>query len=168
MIRKVDHVAIAVPDIAEALALFAGVFGGTFLNGGDDEGHGIRTVQLALPGLNVELIQPISDDSYLQGHLERRGPGLHHITMLVDDLEAAVGELVAADREVVDTDMEHDDWKETYIRPRSAFGTLLQIVETGVDSDTPVEGIELEDVLAGRVVWDGGRPRMRSERDRSA
>ncbi len=163
MIRKVDHVAIAVPDLVEAVELFAGVLGGTFVIGGDDEDHGLRNVQLSLAGLKIELIQPIREDSALQRFLDRRGPGFHHVTVLVDDLESAIGTLVEAGRQVVDTDVTHAGWKETYVRPRSAFGTLLQVVETNRNWDVLLEDITIEDVLAGRVVWDGDRPRLRRE-----
>jgi methylmalonyl-CoA/ethylmalonyl-CoA epimerase len=161
VIRKVDHVAIAVADLGEAVELFVDILGGTFVIGGDDEGHGLRNVQLALGGVKIELIQPIRDDSALQRFLDRRGPGFHHLTVLVDDLEAAIGTLTAAGREVVDTDTTQAAWKETYVRPRSAFGTLLQVVETDRDWDAPLGEITLDAVLAGRVVWDGARPRLR-------
>jgi methylmalonyl-CoA/ethylmalonyl-CoA epimerase len=152
-VRSLDHVAVAVPDIAEALPLFRDVLGGQFVAGGDDERLGIRTLQLRLPNVKVELMQPIREDSYLHAYLERRGPGFHHATILVEDVEEAIADLEGRGFEVVDTDLSHDGWRETFVRPRSGFGTLLQIVDTDRDWGRTSEEVTLEDVLAGRAVW---------------
>jgi methylmalonyl-CoA/ethylmalonyl-CoA epimerase len=161
-------VAIAVPDLAEAVELFVGLLGGTFVSGGDDERHGLRNVQLALNGLKIELVQPIREDSDLQRFLDRRGPGFHHMTLLVDNLDAAIEDIAATGREVVGTHAEHAAWSETYVRPRSSFGALLQIVETDRDWNAPAAGITLEDVLAGRVLWTDEAFVLRSEIERDS
>ena len=52
---------------------------------------------------------------------------------------------------------------ESYIRPKSGFGALIQIVETDERWDVPVPGLTIEDVLAGRAIWRDGRARLRTE-----
>lgn len=164
-LRRVDHVAIAVPSIAEVVPLFVDLLGGEFVNGGDDPVLGIRTVQLRLPpGLRVEILQPATEDCYLHELLAKRGPGFHHMTLLVEDITTAMGELEATGYEITDTDLESDPtWKQTYIRPRSGHGMLMQVVETTVDWDEPMEGVTLDGVLAGEFVWQNERPVHRSE-----
>lgn len=159
----VDHLGIAVTSIPEALPLFCDVLGARFILGGDDPVLGIRTVQLALPpGVKLELMQPLRDDSYLHGYLAARGPGFHHLTVFVRDLPTALAALDAKGFEVVDTELSSPRWRVTYVRPRSGFGTLLQIAETSVDWHEPIAGVTLEAVLAGEVVWDDERPTLRS------
>lgn len=163
-VRAFDHVAIAVHDIATALPLFMDVLGGRFVLGGDDPVFGIRTVQLALPpGTKIELMAPLREDTQLTHFLRERGEGFHHATLLVDDLERTLADLERSGFEVVDTDTHNPRWQVTYVRPRSAFGTLLQVAQTTENWQDPVAGVTLDAVLAGDVVWYDERPIPRSE-----
>ncbi len=166
LVRRVDHVGIAVRSIEAVLPLYAGVFGGEFVNGGDDPVLGIRTVQLRLrPDLRVELLQPATADCYLHEHLDRHGEGFHHMTLLVDDLEEAMAQIVAEGVELTGTDTSDPTWQATYIRPRSGFGMLFQLVETPHDWDQPATDVTLEGVLAGEFVWEGDRAVPRDQAD---
>ncbi len=152
---RVDHVALAMADPREGVALFGDALGGQFLFGGDNDRQGIRVVQFALPGgMKIELISPLRDDADVARFLARRGPGVHHITMIFADVEVAVARLTAAGYEVVDVDLAHPAWREAFVRPRSGCGTLLQLADTTARWDLPAaSGITLADVLAGRVVF---------------
>ncbi len=152
-LRAVDHIAIATDDLAGAVRLFGDVLGGTFVMGGDDARKAIRTVQIELPQVKVELLTPLDESSYLHQYLERHGPGFHHMTIFVEDVLAAVAEVEAAGYETVDVDVSHPAWSEAYIRPRSGFGTLLQLVQTDRRWDAGKPGMTVDDVLAGRIVW---------------
>lgn len=163
-LQKVDHFGIAVPSIADALPLFVDLLGAEFVNGGDDPGLGIRTVQLRLPpGVRFELIMPATEDCYLHDYLAKRGPGFHHVTMMVDDLHAAIAELEASGYETVDTDESDPYWHQTYVRPRSGHGMLVQLVRSDVDWDRPAEDVTLDGVLAGEYVWQGDRAVRRDD-----
>jgi methylmalonyl-CoA/ethylmalonyl-CoA epimerase len=151
-----DHLAIAVHSIRDALPLFLDVFGAQFICGADDDRLGIRTIQLQLPpGVKVELMEPISENSYLQHYLEKHGPGFHHMTTFFPDIEQVIPDLEGRGFEVVDSDFNDPTWRETYIRPSRGFGTLLQIVDTTADWHTPRPDMTTEDVLSGRLVWRG-------------
>jgi methylmalonyl-CoA/ethylmalonyl-CoA epimerase len=164
MLERLDHIGIAVRSIEEALPLFVDVLGAQFVLGGDDPYYGIRTIQLRLePGVKLELMQPLRDDSYLHGYLDERGQGFHHLTAFVKDIEAFIEEVTANGYEVVDTKLDHPVWKVTYIRPSSGFGTLLQVAQTNTDWDHPVPGVTLERVLAGEIVWWDERPTPREQ-----
>ncbi len=70
--KAVDHIAIAIWSIEEALVLFRDLLGGEFLMGGDDEELGIRTVQLRLsPGVKIELLQPTGNAPSAEIRLRR-------------------------------------------------------------------------------------------------
>jgi methylmalonyl-CoA/ethylmalonyl-CoA epimerase len=161
-IQSVDHVAIALPSIEPALPLFVDVFGCEYVAGGDDERLGIRTIQLTLAQTKVELMQPLREDSYLQRYLDRHGSGFHHLTVFVADLRDAIDALEGRGFEVVDTNFD-PPWRETYIRPRSAFGTLIQVVEVDETYDPGGAEPTLGDAVAGRSVWVNARPALRTE-----
>jgi methylmalonyl-CoA/ethylmalonyl-CoA epimerase len=152
-VQRVDHVAIAVSDLRPAVALFHGVFGAEFMHGGDDPTIDIRTVQLRMPpGIKIELITPTSPTSYLQAFIDKKGEGFHHLTILVDDVEQIIDDLTGANFQLVNTNLSHPKWRETYLRPSQGFG-LLQVVDSNADWATPTTEYTLEDVLEGRVVW---------------
>lgn len=161
-VLQVDHIAVAVRSLSEAVELFVTTLGATFVAGGDDERLGIRTAQVSLAGTKIELIQPVRPDSYLQRYLDRHGEGFHHLTLFVDDLRDAIATLEAHGYQVVDTSDTEPTWRETFVRPKCAFGTLLQVVQTDRPWDRPFPGITLERVLGGEVVWQGGVPVLRT------
>lgn len=167
-IRRVDHVAIALHSIDQAIPLFHDTLGGEFLSGGDNDETGIRLVHLRFPGFKLELMQPLRRDSLLQRHLDERGPGFHHLTLFVDDVSATVSEFAYAGFIMADTDLASPEWKEVFMSPRSAFGTLLQFVETTLRWDEPAPHIALDDVLAGRVIWRAYRPCLRTDPGKTA
>ena len=167
-IRTVDHVAIVVPSIAETVPLFCGALGGEFLSGGDNDETGIRLVHLRLAGFKLELMQPLRSNSFLQRHLDDRGPGFHHMTFFVDELQVAVTDLHGAGFATTGADLSASAWKEAFLGPRSAFGTLLQFVETTRPWDERQPGITLDDVLEGRVVWHDFVPCLRRDADDGA
>jgi methylmalonyl-CoA/ethylmalonyl-CoA epimerase len=161
-VRRFDHVALAVRSIEDAARLFRDVFGGTFINGGDDPKLDLRSAQYMLPpGTKIELLQPLTDDCALARYIDKHGEGFHHATFFFEDLEAVLPPLEEAGFEVTDTDLSDTSWRESYIRPASGFGSLFQIVDTDTDWSIPVPGITEEAVLAGEVIWDGGTPMLK-------
>jgi methylmalonyl-CoA/ethylmalonyl-CoA epimerase len=106
-------------------------------------------------------MQPIGEDSYLRRFIDKHGQGLHHMTVFVDDLHQAVATLEAGGYEVVDTDDTSPAWRETYLRPRSGFGALIQIVQTDLEWSGSFPGVTLEAVLNGDVQWRENIPTLR-------
>ena len=152
-VQRIDHIAIAVRDLRPAVRLFQDLLGAQFMHGGDDHALEIRTAQFRLPpGVKVELMTPTTPTSYLQGFLDKKGEGFHHMTIFVDDLEQTIRDLTAADVGIVDTNLDSPRWRETFVRPSQGFG-LLQVVDSNADWVTPTDRYTLEDVLAGRVAW---------------
>lgn len=161
-VQRFDHVAIAVEDLERAAELFQGVFGAEFVHGGDDDRLGMRTLQFRLPpGVKVELLMPVREDSYLRRFIDKHGPGFHHATLIVDDVEKAIEALTAKGFEVVDTDLSSTRWRETFVRPSSGFGTLIQLADSVRSWTTPATHYTVEDALAGRVVWRDNEARLR-------
>lgn len=165
--RSIDHIAIAVPDLGEAWHLFGETMGGQFLAGGDDTDIGIRVLHVRFPpGMKVELIQPLDETSYLQAFLDEHGPGFHHMTVFVDDVVQIDAALREAGVETTDLDLTDPGWRETYIRPRSGFGALVQLTDTPLDWGREHTHITPAQVIAGEVLWIGTQePRLRTAAD---
>jgi catechol 2,3-dioxygenase-like lactoylglutathione lyase family enzyme len=132
-----DHVAIATTDIDAALRGLVGDLGGTIFAGGD--GYGFRWVQTRLgadgAGMTVEMLvawEPQQND-FLARFLARHGPGQHHLTFKVTDLAATLDRVHTAGFRPVSVDLRDPEWKEAFLQPREAHGTVVQLAQVHPD-----------------------------------
>ncbi|MCA1832714.1 MAG: VOC family protein [Actinomycetota bacterium] len=133
---RIDHVAVAVRDVAAAAPFYIDALGGKFLFAGDSHEQGFRFVQFAYPeGGKIELVTPLSPDSFVARFLERRGEGAHHITFKTDDIETALGHLQSRGVPVMMVSVDRDEWKEAFIHPKDAHGVLVQIAESNWEDE---------------------------------
>jgi methylmalonyl-CoA/ethylmalonyl-CoA epimerase len=123
-----DHVAVAVHRITDALPLFRDLLGGQ--PGEAGEGAEFTYQQFTFPGGTVELLEPRGEDSFLVRFLKSRGPGLHHVTFKVQDLPRWAARLRAAGYRVVGERYDTPEWRELFIHPKSGHGVLIQLAET--------------------------------------
>jgi methylmalonyl-CoA/ethylmalonyl-CoA epimerase len=129
-----DHVAVAVNSIKPALSLYRDALGGQYLMGGD-AGGSWRWLQVRYPGGGkVELLEP-TGEGFLSRFLERHGEGLHHVTFKTDDIRAAIAQVEARGFELVDVNIDGPHWKEAFVRPSKAHGTLVQIAQTSAPDE---------------------------------
>ncbi len=131
LVERLDHVSIAVRDL-RASARVAELLGGRFRDGGLSFAGDFRWAQWDLPGGKLEMIAPVDPDderSFLVRFLRDRGEGLHHLTLKVSDLEAAIDLAQAGGFEIVGVDLTNEGWKEAFVHPRSASGVLIQLAE---------------------------------------
>jgi methylmalonyl-CoA/ethylmalonyl-CoA epimerase len=132
---RLDHVAVAVRSIKPAVKLFRDALGGEYLMGGEDQGTW-RWFQMRWPGGGkVELLEPLSDRSFLTKFLDSHGEGLHHMTFKTDDIRAAVARIQELGYELVDINLDNPGWKEAFFRPSKAHGTLIQVAESPMEDD---------------------------------
>ncbi len=128
-----DHVALATHDVTPALDVFVGELGGLVLFGGHSSGFRPMQVRLgdAETGMTVELLEPwgVDANDFLQRFLDRHGEGPHHLTFKVDDLEATLERVGASGYRAVGVDLRDPEWKEAFLHPREAHGTVVQLAE---------------------------------------
>lgn len=156
---RLDHIALATRDSTGPLQVLVAELGGTVFGGGNAFGY--RPMQVYLgdraAGMKIELLEPwqVETNDFLERFLVRHGEGPHHITFKVDDLVASIARVEAAGRSVTGVDLSMPIWKEAFIAPRDAQGTVVQLAESSVPYGTPVE--EYTHVLAhgaeGAPVW---------------
>jgi methylmalonyl-CoA/ethylmalonyl-CoA epimerase len=126
-----DHTAIATRSIAAALPLYRDLLGGRPNGFERQSNRGFAWLTLRYPnGAQIELLEPVGPNGFLQSFLERYGEGAHHMTFLVNDVRSAVERARAAGLRVVDEDYRDPRWQEAFISPRSAFGTIIQLAQT--------------------------------------
>jgi catechol 2,3-dioxygenase-like lactoylglutathione lyase family enzyme len=133
-----DHVALAASDTAPALRFLTGRLGGTVIFGG--QSVGFRPMQVFVgdktgDGMAVELLEPWlpEQNDFLARFLERRGDGPHHMTFKVPDIEDAIARVRAAGIEPTAIDMSDPEWKEAFLMPRDAHGTVVQLAQSSSD-----------------------------------
>ena len=133
MLKRVDHIAIIVHNIEQALVFYRDTLG---IIPGEIKEVPTEQVRIAFlpmggPGdSEIELIEPISTDSSLSKFLEKRGEGLHHICLEVDDIDAALAEMQEKGTPVLDKQPRiAAEGRAIFIHPKAANGVLLELVE---------------------------------------
>ena len=128
--RHINHVAIAVTDLEESLALYSRLFS---VSGGEIEeieDQAVRATLLRVGGSQLELIQPTDSVGAIARFIERRGEGLHHVCFEVDGLQETLDTLAAADVDLIDTaPREGLSGMIAFLHPRSTGGVLIELVD---------------------------------------
>ena len=130
---RLDHVGIAVTDLAAARALYAGVLGLEVSHEEVIEDQGVHELLLRTGDVFVQLVAPLSPDSPVGRFLASRGEGVHHVGYAVPDVAAAVAELRAQGFEVIDPAPRVGSGGTTiaFLHPKSMQGVLVELVEEG-------------------------------------
>jgi methylmalonyl-CoA/ethylmalonyl-CoA epimerase len=135
---RFDHVAVAVRSIKAAVPLFRDALGGTYLMGAEQD-DSWRWIQFTYPnGGKVELLEPLAD-GFVSKFLDRYGEGLHHVTFKTDDIEAAIEHLQASGYELTGINLGNEFWREAFLRPAGAHGTLIQVAQSKHTDDEAKE-----------------------------
>src|SRR5215471_3752847 len=129
-IKKIDHVAVAVSDLDEAVARFANVLGLAVRTRETVSAQKTEAALLPVGESNVELIAP-RGNSGLEKFLEKRGPGLHHICVQVEGIEEALATLKAAGVPLIDEVPRPGarGHKVAFLHPRALGGVLVELEE---------------------------------------
>ena len=143
-----DHVALAAADTSGALRFLTGELGGTILFGGQAVGFRPMQVWLGSPdgdGMPVELLEPWDTErnDFLARFVARHGAGPHHLTFKVPDLAAALERVRGAGFHPVNVDFSDPEWKEAFLLPREAHGTVVQLAESHGHPETRAELLAL-------------------------
>ena len=131
MIGRLNHVAIAVKDLAAATALYRDTLGARVSQSLPQPEHGVTVVFVELPNTKVELLEPLGADSPITKFLERNADGgIHHICYEVDDILAARDRLKAAGARVLGTGEPRigaHGKPVLFLHPKDFTGTLVEL-----------------------------------------
>jgi methylmalonyl-CoA epimerase len=133
MPKRIDHVAIIVSNIEQSLAFYRDTLGITPSEIKEVPTEKVRIAFLPMggpAGSEIELIEPTTTDSSLSKFLEKRGEGLHHICLEVDDIDAALAQMQEKGAPVLDKQPRiAAEGRAIFIHPKATNGVLLELVE---------------------------------------
>jgi methylmalonyl-CoA/ethylmalonyl-CoA epimerase len=125
-----DHVAIGASSLAHGWELFGGLLGGCWAYGGYSPGFWWGQLRFSA-GPKIELLTPTGgpDAAFLDRFLADRGPGFHHLNFIVPAIDVTLGKIRALGVEPVGVRLQDRNWKEAFLHPRDAYGTVIQVAE---------------------------------------
>ena len=133
MIGRLNHVAIAVPDLEASIAQYRDVLGAKVSEPQDEPDHGVTVVFVELPNTKIELLYPLGENSPIKGFLEKNtSGGIHHVCYEVDDILAARDKLKATGARVLgdgDPKIGAHGKPVLFLHPKDFNGTLVELAQ---------------------------------------
>ncbi len=129
MIGKLNHVAIAVPNLEAAMAAYRDVMGADVSTPAALPEHGVTVSFVVLPNTKVELLEPLGETSPILSFLEKnKNGGIHHLCFEVEDIEAAVEKMTAEGKRVLGNVKTGAHGKPVvFVHPGDFQGTLIEL-----------------------------------------
>lgn len=140
--KGIHHIGIAVANLEESLARWGALFGAVPGSVEEIPERGVRLAHLLFPdGSQVELLSPLGDGSPVAKFMEKKGEGIHHFTLEVDDIDAALSELARAGLQFVSEGPQNGagGCLVAFIHPRSLNGVLVEIRQGHKPEPPPVQ-----------------------------
>jgi methylmalonyl-CoA/ethylmalonyl-CoA epimerase len=137
MIKALDHIAIAVPDLEASIKRFMEDFGLPFEGTEEVEDAKTSTAFFPLPPTSIELVHPLRGEGPIAAYLAKRGGGLHHLCFRSDNIEEDVARLKARGYRFITeapTEGAHGS-RVIFIHPKSCDGVLIEINQPGDSND---------------------------------
>jgi methylmalonyl-CoA/ethylmalonyl-CoA epimerase len=125
-----DHIAIALPRMADAAPFLCGELGGEPDAGQTSDVFTWGTYRFAGGG-SIEIMEPAGPSGFLHRFLAERGAGIHHVTFKVPGLAEACARAESAGYGVIGRDESDPEWKEAFLHPKQALGIVVQFAEPG-------------------------------------
>jgi methylmalonyl-CoA/ethylmalonyl-CoA epimerase len=130
-VNQINHVAVVVDDMEKALAFWRDGLGMDLHELRDVPAEKSQVAFLPLPGSEVELVQPTTDDSGIAKYLAKRGPGMHHICLEVDDIDGMMTQLKTKGIRLINEEPRTaaDGKRYAFVHPESTCGVLVELYQ---------------------------------------
>jgi len=130
-VKQIHHVAVVVDDMEKALSFWRDALGMELHELRDVPAEKSQVAFLPLAGAEVELVQPTTDDSGIAKYLAKRGAGMHHICLEVDDIEGMMTQLKSKGVRLINEEPRTatDGKKYAFIHPESTSGVLVELYQ---------------------------------------
>jgi methylmalonyl-CoA/ethylmalonyl-CoA epimerase len=131
IVKRIDHIAVVIEDVEAALGFWRDCLGIEYSHIEDIPSEGSQVVFLPIGGSEIELVKPTTEETGLARYLEKRGPGMHHICLEVDDIEAMLARLKAKGVQLIQESpsIGLGGRKYAFIHPKSSHGVLVELYE---------------------------------------
>ena len=136
MIKNINHIAILVPELGGALDFWEGALGLKLARTESVPSEGVDVAFLPVGGSNIELMMPTVADTGVARYLEKRGPGIHHMCLEVEDIEAVMARLREHNIQLINEApvMGHGGRKYAFVHPKSTGGVLVELYQLSDES----------------------------------
>lgn len=130
-IKQINHVAIVVEDMEKSLSFWRDALGLELHELRDVPAEASQVAFLPVAGSEIELVQPTTDDSGIAKYLAKRGPGMHHVCLEVDDIEGMMAVLKGKGVMLINEEsrVATDGKKYAFIHPKSTGGVLVELYQ---------------------------------------
>lgn len=131
MFKKIDHLGIAVENLQEAIHLYKDILGLEYKGEEEVAEQKVRTAFFPLGESSIELLEPTSEDSPIAKFMAKKGPGIHHIALRVDDVSKAIEAMKAKGIQMIDEvpRIGAHGAKIAFIHPKSTPGVLIELCQ---------------------------------------
>jgi methylmalonyl-CoA/ethylmalonyl-CoA epimerase len=131
MIKRIDHIAIAVEDLNQSLGFWEKALGLHVHEVRNAPEQAVDIAFLPVGTSEVELVKPVTADSGIAKWMAKRGPGIHHICFEVDDIRQALADLAAQGMELIDKEprKSQDGRLYAFVHPKSTGGVLIELYQ---------------------------------------
>jgi methylmalonyl-CoA/ethylmalonyl-CoA epimerase len=131
-IKSIDHVAVVVENMEKSLSFWRDALGMELHEMREVPAEKSRVAFLPLAGSEVELVMPTTDDSGIARYLAKRGPGMHHICLEVDDINGMLIQLAAKGVRLINEEPRQaaDGRQYAFVHPDSTGGVLVELYQT--------------------------------------
>ena len=128
---KIDHIGIAVKSLAAAVKVYQEAIGLEIAGYDQVDDQGVRVAMLSIGESRIELLEPTVPSSPIEKFMSKRGEGIHHIAVSVDDIEAAIERLKASGARLIDSTPRRGahNTRVAFVHPASTHGVLMELVE---------------------------------------
>lgn len=129
---KINHLGIATKGIDDALRFWVDALGLENIHTEVVEDQKVKIAMLPIGESRIELLEPTSDDSPISKFLEKRGGGIHHIAVEVDDIQASLEDLKTKEMRLIDEEprVGAEGCLVAFVHPAATGGVLLELVQT--------------------------------------
>ena len=130
-VKRINHVAVVVGDLEQSLSFWRDALGLEMHELRDVPAEQSEVAFLPLAESEIELVRPTTDDSGIAKYLAKRGPGMHHICLEVDDMEAMLAQLKTRGVRLINeaARIAADGRKYAFVHPESTGGVLVELYE---------------------------------------
>ncbi|MDP5010761.1 MAG: methylmalonyl-CoA epimerase [Crocinitomicaceae bacterium] len=131
MLRKIEHLGIAVANIEESLKMYETLLGTNCYKTESVESEGVKTAFLQVGESKIELLEASNPSSPIAKFLEKKGPGIHHIAFDVENIEAEIARLTAQGFELIHTTPKDgaDNKLIAFLHPKSTGSILIELCQ---------------------------------------
>ena len=131
MFKQINHISIVVEDLQSALGFWRDALGLPLQKTEENPGEAVDIAFLPVGNSEIELLQPTDADSGIGKYLAKKGQGMHHVCIEVDDIDAVIARLLDHGVEMInDTPRTRPEGtRYAFVHPKSAFGVLVELYE---------------------------------------